>query len=80
MGAPHPGRAALPHRHLHPESGRTETFWVGRDAIVEGRLSRQPWQDGGSTFEASVLLVTGDTAAIDLVRQLPITGRVDGVQ
>jgi len=41
-----------------------ETSWVGRDAIVEGWLGRQPWQEGGWTFEASVLMVTGDTAAV----------------
>jgi len=41
-----------------------QTSWVGRDAIVEGWLGRQPWQEGGWTFEATVLMVTGNTAAI----------------
>ncbi|MFD7288717.1 nuclear transport factor 2 family protein [Streptomyces sp. NPDC059863] len=40
------------------------TSWVGRDAIVRGWLSREPWQEGGWTFEADVMMVTGDTAAI----------------
>jgi hypothetical protein len=40
------------------------TDWVGRDAIVEGWLSRQDWQQGGWEFEWSVLMINGDTAAI----------------
>lgn len=41
-----------------------ETSWVGRDAIVEGWLGRQAWQEGGWTFEWSVLMLTGNTAAL----------------
>jgi hypothetical protein len=41
-----------------------ETSWIGREAIVEGWLSRQPWQEGGWTFDSRVLMVTGDTAAV----------------
>jgi hypothetical protein len=40
------------------------TDWIGRDAIVEGWLSRQDWQAGGWEFEWSILTITGDTAAI----------------
>lgn len=40
------------------------TDWVGRDAIVEGWLSREEWQQGGWEFEWSILTITGDTAAI----------------
>jgi hypothetical protein len=40
------------------------TDWVGRDAIVEGWLSRQDWQAGGWEFEWSLLKITGDTAAV----------------
>jgi len=41
-----------------------ETEWIGREAIVEGWLSRQTWQEGGWTFEHEILMITGDTAAI----------------
>lgn len=41
-----------------------ETDWIGRDAIVEGWLGRQQWQEGGWAFEWDILMVTGDTAAI----------------
>jgi hypothetical protein len=41
-----------------------ETSWVGRDRIVEGWLSRQDWQEGGWTFDWKILMVTGDTAAV----------------
>jgi uncharacterized protein (TIGR02246 family) len=41
-----------------------ETHWMGRDEIVEGWLSREPWQEGGWTFDWDILMVTGDTAAI----------------
>lgn len=40
------------------------TDWVGRDAIIEGWRGRQAWQEGGWTFEWSILMITGDTAAI----------------
>jgi len=46
--------------HEHPY----ETHWIGRDAIVEGWLSRQDWQEGGWSFESSILMITGDTAAV----------------
>lgn len=42
-----------------------ETSWVGRDAIVEGWQGRDPWQEGGWTFEWSILAINGDTAAIE---------------
>ncbi|MDQ1529517.1 MAG: hypothetical protein QOE85_1405 [Actinomycetota bacterium] len=41
-----------------------ETDWVGRDEIVEGWLSRQDWQEGGWAFTSSILMITGDTAAV----------------
>lgn len=41
-----------------------ETAWIGRDEIVTGWLDRQPWQEGGWTFDWQVLMITGDTAAI----------------
>ena len=41
-----------------------ETSWIGRDDIVEGWLSRQPWQAGGWTFDWKILMITGDTAAV----------------
>ncbi|MFJ1765416.1 nuclear transport factor 2 family protein [Amycolatopsis sp. NPDC088138] len=41
-----------------------ETAWIGRDAIVEGWLGRQHWQEGGWTFGWTLLTTTGDTAAI----------------
>ena len=41
-----------------------ETHWIGRKNIVEGWLSRQPWQAGGWTFDWTLLALTGDTAAI----------------
>lgn len=41
-----------------------ETAWIGRDAIVEGWLGRQPWQKGGWAFDWSLLMITGDTAAV----------------
>ncbi|MFE9533231.1 nuclear transport factor 2 family protein [Streptomyces sp. NPDC006691] len=41
-----------------------ETDWIGRDAIVEGWQSRTPWQEGGWTFDWSLLTLNGDTAAI----------------
>jgi hypothetical protein len=41
-----------------------ETDWLGRDAIVEGWLGRQSWQEGGWAFEWDVLMTTGDTAAV----------------
>lgn len=41
-----------------------ETHWIGREAIVDGWLSRQEWQEGGWSFEWSILMITGDTAAV----------------
>jgi len=41
------------------------TEWIGRDAIVEGWLSRQDWQEGGWTFTWNIVSVTGDTAVIE---------------
>jgi hypothetical protein len=41
-----------------------ETAWIGREAIVKGWLSRQPWQEDGWTFDWVPLMITGDTAAI----------------
>jgi len=41
-----------------------ETHWIGRAAIVAGWLSREPWQEGGWTFDWDILMITGDTAAI----------------
>ncbi|MGW7758979.1 hypothetical protein ACWGK6_47205 [Streptomyces violaceusniger] len=38
---------------------------MGREAIVAGWLSRQDWQEGGWTFESEILMITGDTAAIN---------------
>jgi len=36
----------------------------GRAEIVEGWLGRQPWQEGGWTFDWDILMITGDTAAV----------------
>jgi len=52
--------AAAGEYHEHPY----ETAWIGREAIVEGWLSRQAWQEGGWTFDWEILMITGDTAAI----------------
>jgi len=41
-----------------------ETHWESRDEIVDGWLGRQQWQEGGWTFDSSVLMITGDTAAV----------------
>ncbi|GAB2539647.1 nuclear transport factor 2 family protein [Nocardia heshunensis] len=41
-----------------------QTDWVGRDAIVDGWRGRLAWQQGGWTFDWSILMITGDTAAI----------------
>jgi hypothetical protein len=40
------------------------TDWNGRDEIVQGWLGRKAWQEGGWTFEWSILMINGDTAAI----------------
>jgi hypothetical protein len=40
------------------------TDWIGREEIVQGWLSREAWQQGGWDFEWSILMITGDTAAI----------------
>ena len=40
------------------------TSWLGRAEIVEGWLGRQPWQEGGWTFDWDILMITGDTAAV----------------
>ncbi|MCM2392265.1 nuclear transport factor 2 family protein [Streptomyces albipurpureus] len=40
-----------------------ETNWIGREAIVDGWLSRVPWQEGGWDFEWTILTINGDTAA-----------------
>ncbi|MEV6416339.1 hypothetical protein [Kribbella sp. NPDC051718] len=58
----HLGRCGLPRRRLAPQGGRYD--WIGREAIVEGWLSRQDWQAGGWEFEWSILAITGDTAAV----------------
>jgi hypothetical protein len=42
-----------------------QTHWIGRDAIVEGWREREAWQEGGWTFEWSLLTINGDTAAVD---------------
>lgn len=41
-----------------------ETSWIGREEIVAGWLGRQAWQEGGWTFRSSVLMLTGNTAAV----------------
>jgi hypothetical protein len=41
-----------------------ETSWIGREAIVQGWLGRQQWQEGGWGFDWKILMVTGDTAAV----------------
>ena len=41
-----------------------ETAWIGREAIIEGWLGREPWQRGGWKFEWNILTISGDTAAI----------------
>lgn len=41
-----------------------ETDWVGRDAIVEGWRSRWNWQQGGWSFEWSLVQLTGPTAVV----------------
>jgi ketosteroid isomerase-like protein len=41
-----------------------DTEWTGRDEIVAGWLGRQQWQEGGWTFTSNVLMITGDTAAV----------------
>lgn len=40
------------------------TDWIGRDEIVAGWLGRQDWQEGGWSFEWSILAIVADTAAI----------------
>jgi hypothetical protein len=40
------------------------TSWAGREAIVAGWAERQDWQEGGWEFDWSLLMITGDTAAI----------------
>lgn len=42
-----------------------ETDWIGLAAIIEGWQSRAAWQEGGWTFDWSLLTVNGDTFAID---------------
>lgn len=39
------------------------TAWVGRPAIVEGWRVRSPWQEGGWTFDWTLLAINGDTFA-----------------
>lgn len=51
-----------PKAEYHESPYRTD--WIGRDEIVEGWLSRQDWQQGGWDFDWSILMITGDTAAI----------------
>jgi len=41
-----------------------ETAWVGREQIVAGWRERAPWQEGGWTFDWSLLVINGDTFAI----------------
>jgi len=42
-----------------------ETQLVGRDAIVKGWQARQQWQDGGWSFDWSILDIKKDTAVIE---------------
>jgi ketosteroid isomerase-like protein len=42
-----------------------ETAWLGRAEIVKGWLGRHKWQEGGWDFEWSILMINGDTAAIE---------------
>lgn len=41
-----------------------ETHWIGRAAIVAGWQQRAPWQEGGWTFDWTLLAISGDTFAI----------------
>ncbi|GAA4596413.1 hypothetical protein GCM10023194_68570 [Planotetraspora phitsanulokensis] len=41
-----------------------ETAWIGRQEIIDGWRARAPWQEGGWTFDWSLLVVNGDTFAI----------------
>lgn len=41
-----------------------ETAWVGRREIVDGWQTRAPWQEGGWTFDWSLLVINGDTFAV----------------
>lgn len=52
-----------------------ETHWIGRDEIVAGWQSREDWQSGGWDFEWSVLMITGDTAAISGIGSYRELGR-----
>jgi SnoaL-like domain len=41
-----------------------ETAWVGRQQIIEGWQARAQWQEGGWSFDWSLLAVNGDTFAV----------------
>ncbi|WP_326560624.1 nuclear transport factor 2 family protein [Micromonospora sp. NBC_01796] len=41
-----------------------ETAWIGRQEIIDGWQTRAPWQEGGWTFDWSLLVINGDTFAI----------------
>ncbi|MFF3444209.1 nuclear transport factor 2 family protein [Streptosporangium sp. NPDC002721] len=56
-----------------------ETDWIGREAIVQGWLSRRPWQEGGWDFDWSPLMITGDTAAIRGTGVYTELGRFDNL-
>ena len=40
------------------------TAWLGRQQIIDGWRERAQWQEGGWTFDWSLLAVSGDTFAI----------------
>jgi len=41
-----------------------ETVWAGRASIADGWRERAPWQEGGWTFDWTLLAINGDTFAV----------------
>jgi hypothetical protein len=56
-----------------------DTAWVGRDEIVTGWRSRWDWQQGGWTFEWSIVSVDGTTAVITGIGHYAELGDFDNV-
>jgi len=56
-----------------------ETAWVGREAIIEGWLGRQGWQDGGWSFDWELLTINGDTFAVKGLGKYRKLGRFDNL-
>lgn len=52
-----------------------ETDWIGREAIAAGWKERWPWQEGGWSFDWSLLAISGDTFAIQGVGTYVKLGR-----